>query len=77
MARVRITRHARERAEEMCIEIGPRRLSMHIQGALKAGLSVRRDGSISVSIGEGRSAICRPDAWGGWAVVTFIGERGA
>ena len=57
MARVRITRHARERAEERLpdIKISPGRLNQQIYGGLE--LVNRHDGTI-LSVGCGWCAIC-------------------
>ena len=79
MARVRITHHARERAEERLphIRISPGRLNQQIHGALRAGSEVRHDGTIAVPVGGGWSAICAPEARGGWVAITFLRERGA
>lgn len=79
MARVRITRHARERAEERLpdIKISPGRLNQQIYGALRAGRKVRRDGTIAVPVGQGWCAICAPEARGGWVAITFLRERSA
>lgn len=72
----RLTKHAHKRAEErLPFAVNETRLGWQIRGALKAGRQVRSDGSISVPVGHGWYAICRPRAAGGWAVITFIKRR--
>lgn len=75
-SRVRIRRHAWKRADERLPgkKITPAGIRRHIDGALRAGASVNDQGAIEVQLGDGRVAVCVPEAWGGWSVVTFIDE---
>lgn len=73
-SRVRIRRHAWQRAHERLPEkkISASLIHRHIDGALRAGVPVNDQGAIEVNIGDGRIAVCVPELYGGWSVVTFI-----
>ncbi len=74
---VYITEHAKDRANERCgKKIKPSKLRMHIQGTLRAGAPVDDNGAIKVDLGDGISAICKPELRGGWAVITIVDKWG-
>lgn len=73
-SRVRIRRHAWQRARERLPnkKITASLIHRHIDGALRAGVPVNAQGAIEINIGNGRIAVCVPELHGGWSVVTFI-----
>jgi hypothetical protein len=77
-SRVRISDHAWQRARERMprAKLNAHKVRQHLDGALRAGVAVNEQGAIHVPIGGGREAICVPEPWGGWMVLTVINTNG-
>ena len=73
-SRVRISDHAWQRAKERMprAKLNAHRVRQHLDGALRAGVKVNAQGAIQIPLGSGYEAICVPEPWGGWSVLTFI-----
>ena len=73
-SKVRISKHAWERARQRMpwAKLNPNKVRQHLDGALRAGVKVNDQGAVHIPIGSGYEAICVPEPWGGWSVLTII-----
>lgn len=72
--RVRISGHAWERARQRMphLKLSEHKVRQHLDGALRAGVRVHEQGAVHIPIGGGGVAVCVPEMWGGWSVVTVL-----
>ena len=75
-SRVRVTEHARARWEQYGGQgtLTPSRVRRRLLGKLRGGARYLA-GAVFVEIDSGLVAVCVPERWGGWSVVTVLDKR--